>query len=1274
MAPSRGARVPWSSRCIAAILACSVGAILFSVQLGYGSFTDRILCPVLAAYGSSGQQQVAARISELPTLAPPVVDKDPQELFGCQEQVRLAREEMCRPFALSDPSPRVLITGGAGFIGGHLVRRLRHDGVKSIKVIDNLWRGRLSNLCDHSCHCSMDMAKDFCLADLTDSRTTSSLFANVEVVYHLADVLAGISFVFANEHWLFQQNVMINTNVLQACVRTESVKEYIYVGSACSFPLELQSSYEPVALREDQTYPAHPESAYGWSKLMGEYEAGLVMKMEEAKRHGLKVGLLRFHNVYGPHSQYVDKRASQALPALVRKAVNSPKLEQFEVWGSSKQYRDFVYVDDVVETLLRVRNGAMNEGVIQVGTGEAVTLQRAAEVIADLTLKCLGKSLTIHSDASRLEGDSGRVAVRDRAQKLLKWQASVFIEEGLAKLYSWILEDMRDRNKIEPWMFENNMTVEQAIQCLTGEATASKRSEPLKLPGQIIDGRTMYQAKPSTMLEQLGGKAECDHSGSVDPPENAGTLVVVICSTRGHHLTWRAFDDNVLRPLQADLALAVSSDAVPSWEANSFRSTAKYVWMISEPPENDYQHWFDEIAQACFGRRFTTEDAAVIGQKLPGIWLGLIKATKHRTASSVLIYFRWLALQHLQKQGLLSKYKHIIITRSDYMFVAPHPQVSHLQPGTLMIPDGEGYGGVTDRHTVMHSKDAARVLSLAEKVVFASGEDVAKYWLNLLGEVGGNGVNLESILDKWYRAALKLSVTTFRLVMFIVYDSEDGSAQRAGEAYLSEVDPYVISRVHVKYYTEYNQARGQAAHHKPFDVITDKMMNEVHRNMSLLREARERQQSLENQQKEREKAEAKAKQSEQDKEHEKKSSGSKKSVNSGSAPAAPIAPAPPPQEATASDRQSSTVEPLAAPAGQSCFALPEGDGILGVMSFAPPASAALKSPDPRREPKRQEVRQAFARLSKDCSCTVKPFEQCPHGVGSSLASMLKPFTQAFIDEVAWDMEAPLHLDSSDVGLMHPTDDCSRQVLHKTDTACKKQVRTNCHFWHWKEVKEQVPLAYRDMGLFWWTAQQWTWLLRPTRELAERVATAKENYSWEDRRPILGIHVRHGDSCMSSEGSRTARKCEGLEVYMKAIDQLKEYGYKSIFLATDDFAVAQQARDTFPQYYWLIGSPSQSQARNKGNGWDHRFEQMAFESGDKSLNLKQEFQEVLTDIHLLSDVDGFIGKFTSNVDRIAYALNVGRRGCAVPFVSLDAFWCNDYGMEKGKTATGAAFAC
>jgi len=255
---------------------------------------------------------------------------------------------------------RVLVTGGTGFIGGHLVRRLVARGAV-VTIVDNLWRGDLRNIDDDTDRPVLDINRNFHKADLTDSHMADKVIRDVDWVFHLADVVGGVDYVFSHEEFVYRQNILINNHVMQA-VRRAGIANYVYVGTACSYPKHLQMVRGVVALREEQAYPAEPESGYGWSKLMGEYEAEL------ARRSGkLNVGVLRCHNVYGPRISYDPKR-SQVLPSLCRKAIRYPE-EDYVVWGSGSRYRDFVYVDDVVSALLLLAEKGMNQVSFKWGWG-----------------------------------------------------------------------------------------------------------------------------------------------------------------------------------------------------------------------------------------------------------------------------------------------------------------------------------------------------------------------------------------------------------------------------------------------------------------------------------------------------------------------------------------------------------------------------------------------------------------------------------------------------------------------------------------------------------------------------------------------------------------------------------------------------------------------------------------------------------------------------------------------------------------------------------------
>ncbi len=325
----------------------------------------------------------------------------------------------------------VLVTGGAGFIGSNLVKRLVKEGA-IVSVVDNLWRGNLENLMVEG-EPVIDLESRFILKDLTDFGSTLEVVRNFDYVYHLADIVAGIAFTFENEHYIFRQNMLINSNVIQACL-INGIKNLIYVGTACSYPKSLQMQEGIVRLVEDQVYPAEPESGYGWSKLMGEYECEL------AQKSGLNVGLLRFHNVYGPGVSFDEKR-SQVIPALILKVINAPE-QPFVVWGSGNQYRDFVYIDDIVESLLLVAEKGMNQGAIQIGSEEAVSIRDLAFMLVEMS----GKDLKPEFDLSKPEGDRGRIADCSKARQVLGWQPKVKIQEGLKNTYQWIEKELNAKH------------------------------------------------------------------------------------------------------------------------------------------------------------------------------------------------------------------------------------------------------------------------------------------------------------------------------------------------------------------------------------------------------------------------------------------------------------------------------------------------------------------------------------------------------------------------------------------------------------------------------------------------------------------------------------------------------------------------------------------------------------------------------------------------------------------------------------------------------------
>ena len=320
---------------------------------------------------------------------------------------------------------RILVTGGAGMIGSNLVKTLisqNHD----VTVVDNYWRGKLNYLKNDDVLVTSKIIN----ADLRDYSKTLEVIQGFDFVFHLADIVAGINYVFDNQLFLWRSNIMINSNVINACIEN-NIKNLVYVGTACSYPKEKQSYIGPPLFKEEDVYPAEPESSYGWSKLMGEYEAELAFETGK-----INVGILRMHNVYGPPCE-LERDKSQVIPALCRKAILYPK-EPFIVWGSGNQRRSFVYIDDIIDALVDVRARGMNKGVIQIGTDHSDSIADIAKKIMGIS----GKDINIQFDLDKPEGDVDRAADCSKAKQILDWSPKVSIDKGLEKTYEWCLREL----------------------------------------------------------------------------------------------------------------------------------------------------------------------------------------------------------------------------------------------------------------------------------------------------------------------------------------------------------------------------------------------------------------------------------------------------------------------------------------------------------------------------------------------------------------------------------------------------------------------------------------------------------------------------------------------------------------------------------------------------------------------------------------------------------------------------------------------------------------
>ena len=322
---------------------------------------------------------------------------------------------------------KILVTGGCGMIGSNLVKRLVRDG-HDVYVIDNLWRGKLEYLNDDAGVPVIDLDSHYFNVDIASGYQIDSIVFHMDYVIHLADIVAGIDYVFGNQGELFRQNNLINTHLFHSVRKAGStqIKGLLYVGTACSFPLTRQNSLDVVPLREEELFPALPESAYGWSKLMGQLEIGFL-----EKETGIPCCTLMFHNVYGSPCDYGER--SQVIPALIRKAIRYPE-EPFIVWGSGSQGRAFIHVDDIVDALCLALERGWGHGWIQIGPSECTSIREIAEKIVEIS----GKDINIVYDTTKPEGDKARSADWRKAKKVLGWEPKVSLEDGLKKQYEWM--------------------------------------------------------------------------------------------------------------------------------------------------------------------------------------------------------------------------------------------------------------------------------------------------------------------------------------------------------------------------------------------------------------------------------------------------------------------------------------------------------------------------------------------------------------------------------------------------------------------------------------------------------------------------------------------------------------------------------------------------------------------------------------------------------------------------------------------------------------------
>ena len=665
----------------------------------------------------------------------------------------------CTYFIPTDTFPRIMVTGGAGFIGSTLVKRLKNTGYTSVKIIDNFSKGKRSNLIGSDGSYVVDEHHDVCVADLAMAPAAMSLLKNVDWIIHLADVFTGRSLVSNNNHKLFRSSNMINSNVVTSASR-HKVSKFVFVGTACSFPEQVQdlgTINDPVAFDENQISLTPSESSFGWSKLIGEYEVSLMLKMNSS--------ILRLHDVYGPGADYADTTADD-IPSIIRKAINSPS-EIYRGWGDGSQYRDFVFVDDVVDALIASVQKDNFDGSAQIGTGVAKSLLDAAQTVASLTSKCLGKQLEVIRDTASNKRYKGRVAIIKKAQTLLSWTPKVSFDHGLSMNYAWILRDMAAKSDNGTKLLEYALCIDETI-----EAEKQKGWIP---PVRQAKGLKMILARPPGDVSAVFPHFFCESERQIimkkimaNPPPRK-TLVVLQSSTRGGHLTFESFAENVLKHLDADLALAVETQEYKLPDA--FRNVAKYVWEVNPPKDNNYRHFFDEISKQCYNHPFNESYAHEIGHSTANE-RGWVNCIANQHSASLIIFFRWFALQGILRDKLYEKYDTVIVSRSDELWLRPHDNSSiPVQHGNIHVPIGEDYGGLSDRHYMLSMHDAINGLGMAD--ILYEKETAKEQIIHIASMVQGSAENLEAAHKMWFESVKKMKILRWSSANILVADSSD---------------------------------------------------------------------------------------------------------------------------------------------------------------------------------------------------------------------------------------------------------------------------------------------------------------------------------------------------------------------------------------------------------------------------------------------------------------------------------------------------------------------
>ena len=347
------------------------------------------------------------------------------------------------------PEKKALVLGAGGFIGSHMVKRLKKEGywVRGVDL-DHPEFGR------HE-------ADEFVIGDLRDKSFVNrvvefkgwqgnfynqipyKMIESFDEIYQFAADMGGAGFIFTGENDadIMHNSATINLNLLDAIVKAQKedrkTPKVFYSSSACAYPSHIQEDVDNPGLKEEDAYPANPDSEYGWEKLFSER-----LYYSYSRNYNIPVRVARYHNIYGPEGTWEGGR-EKAPAAICRKVANAGLADTIEVWGDGEQTRSFLYIDDCIEATRRLMESDCKE-VINIGSEEMVSINELVRITAKVAHKSIGRD---HIDGPL--GVRGRNSQNDKIREKLGWDYEYSLEEGIKKTYAWISYQVYKKNEVE---------------------------------------------------------------------------------------------------------------------------------------------------------------------------------------------------------------------------------------------------------------------------------------------------------------------------------------------------------------------------------------------------------------------------------------------------------------------------------------------------------------------------------------------------------------------------------------------------------------------------------------------------------------------------------------------------------------------------------------------------------------------------------------------------------------------------------------------------------